>query len=585
MSNTANANLVVFDQSQGNQERYCIYNGNANRITTVNINGIEMYSVTGGEEGTMEYVESSRQYFEKAMIMYGSNNRVRFLKSAVDTFHCSWNGGKFETWILPKKAYSETLQRGYYFNGTFYIIAEKDGNQRLWSFTGYTDKLRAFSEIKRDNGANFGKLLELGDNKYILDSDDGAFYVINSQFIRLTHPDTSVRSIKYIDFGSEAPQYYYAIDNVVYRTPNYKKISPNASKFITLASTIGRVNDIYARSPYEFLFATNKGLYQTTYQFTISNDLTFFNESQVNSVYRNMVSTEISTMIDVKKQEHIDYWHNKNSVIDNINTKIVDVDFSMTPAEWKHIDISNSEIVVSNDIVSEITFGNQDNSMISVYTKNFIKSDRPNFNYILKRYSSGMTELYILLDTTNTYYISHVPGAGCSTTEDLENGFSRKNLETFGYDIANIEWSANSGVPFFEKFKTSISVIVVQSELSVDRLLDYQINGCSLPLKIYPDIDGESFASRYQVSCMYQSLILPSQIKLVDASNNYHKSIDLWETTDGSGIKGSCFISECFGTDQQSIKLHFFDPLHQFDSNGFVVIFHGQGGYVNGDRT
>jgi hypothetical protein len=59
--------------------------------------------------------------------------------------------------------------------------------------------------------------------------------------------------------------------------------------------------------------------------------------------------------------------------------------------------------------------------------ENFITNITPQFNYIKKVYKSGMVELYILIDTTNTYYISHVPNAGYSLVNNTD--FGRKNLE------------------------------------------------------------------------------------------------------------------------------------------------------------
>lgn len=114
--------------------------------------------------------------------------------------------------------------------------------------------------------------------------------------------------------------------------------------------------------------------------------------------------------------------------------------------------------------------------------------------------------------------------------------------------------------------------------MSVERLFDYQVNGCSLPLKIYTDIDSRAL-THYQISGMYQSLILPSQVKYATSSSIY-KEIEL---DDNKSAK--CFVSECFGTDQQSIKLHFYDSTHSFDSNGFVVFFHSNGGYIGDDMT
>ena len=169
-----------------------------------------------------------------------------------------------------------------------------------------------------------------------------------------------------------------------------------------------------------------------------------------------MVSTDISTLVKSAIYNHREELHSNNSVISKINTDIVDVDFSMTPAEWKTVDVQNNCIFVSNDMVSEILFGNENNVGISVYTNNFIKSDTPKFNYIIKRYTSGITELYILLDTTNTYYINHIEGAGWSTPG---TDYVRKNLERFGRNVSEISYDLEHDNPI-ELYKSSISVLL-----------------------------------------------------------------------------------------------------------------------------
>ena len=68
-------------------------------------------------------------------------------------------------------------------------------------------------------------------------------------------------------------------------------------------------------------------------------------------------------------------FHQRGSLIYTINNNIVDVDFSLTPADWKKTDITENQIEVQNDIVSEITFGKSPDSSISVFTSNFIKND------------------------------------------------------------------------------------------------------------------------------------------------------------------------------------------------------------------
>lgn len=355
----------------------------------------------------------------------------------------------------------------------------------------------------------------------------------------MTYPDIAFRSIKYVDFGVGDPMYYFAISSSIYRVSNYKKMSNTSPEFLTLSSA-NQVHDILPKNQYEFMFAANDGLYATTYQYTLSNDLTFFTEQQVNQIYRDMLASDIPELTSNAIRDHLEKMHRGNSVIGKVNTDIVDVRFSMIPVEWNTVDVTDDEVFISNDMVSEVLFGTEENNDgISVYTDNFITADTPKFNYIIKRYTSGITELYLLLDTTNTYYINHIQGAGWS---QFGSDYIRKNIEGFGRDVARISYDRDTDNPI-DLYKTSISVVIDQNMLSVERLFDYQVNGCSLPLKIYPDIDGAAAQSDRRISGMYQSLILPSQVKYA-SNGSIYSEFDI-----GENRIAKCFKAECFGTD------------------------------------
>lgn len=220
---------------------------------------------------------------------------------------------------------------------------------------------------------------------------------------------------------------------------------------------------------YEFIFATKNGIWATRYQFTLKNDLTFFKEQDVNSIYASMLTGEIDKKVAEAMDDHVDVLHNPNSVITRINTDVEDVNFSTTPPDWTKFQSSddNCSILVSNDIPVEIYFGNKDDYGISVITNNFLGSLKPDFNYVVKRYASGITEMTMLVDTTNTYYISHVYGAGYTSLE--EDGFNRKNLERFGTDVATLVTKDST---VFNTYKTSISVLLDTNQYTIDKLLD-----------------------------------------------------------------------------------------------------------------
>jgi hypothetical protein len=103
-----------------------------------------------------------------------------------------------------------------------------------------------------------------------------------------------------------------------------------------------------------------------------------------------------------------------------------------------------------------------------------------------------MIELYILIDSTNTYYINHVSGAGASYVHNT--AVSRNNLDGVVEDTAiNSDNISNLG--------TKITIAINKSKFDIKDVFECMINGCSLPLKIYRDID--EIKSRSEIWNMY----------------------------------------------------------------------------------
>ena len=116
-----------------------------------------------------------------------------------------------------------------------------------------------------------------------------------------------------------------------------------------------------------------------------------------------------------------------SEIIDHIKEKHEDNELFNLISNITNIDISNISNTYTNNIISNIIFGDSNNTdVISVYTHNFVKDDTPPFNYIIKEYANGIVEMYILIETTNTYYINHVPGAG--QTKVFTESIDRKNI-------------------------------------------------------------------------------------------------------------------------------------------------------------
>lgn len=191
---------------------------------------------------------------------------------------------------------------------------------------------------------------------------------------------------------------------------------------------------------------------------------------------------------------------------------------------------------------------------------NFLTSDsNPRFSYIRKHWYSGINELYIYLPTTNTYYISHVNGSsGCQVTED--DSFFRKNLIAFGEETGTIKST-------IQEHATTISVTIPDTMAQyMDEILDVQINGNSLPLKIYKD---EQFEFREgDAARMYHSSILPSEVVYVPTGV---------EDKDQDGQYR--FVFACFGQDAQAIKIMYYDSDSHIDENNYLIRFNANGAH------
>lgn len=88
--------------------------------------------------------------------------------------------------------------------------------------------------------------------------------------------------------------YFYSIGNKVYQSNNYKKMSDKQKKFVEISSnSVTRVNGILPKNEYEMLFATDRGMFQTNYRYTLHNDLSFKTENDINDYYLDILASHI----------------------------------------------------------------------------------------------------------------------------------------------------------------------------------------------------------------------------------------------------------------------------------------------------
>lgn len=349
--------------------------------------------------------------------------------------------------------------------------------------------------------------------------------------------------------------YFTSVDNKIYSSDRLSRWK----LFLTLPETVSYINDFYINSYYDMAFATNDGIYRPQYKFDLINDypkFTALSAEQMFIKYEDEVDSYISSLIE----EHEKSLHNdKNAPITLINTLFEPNEFNdirgwtkTESDEQLHID------VISNDIIKNIYSNESLGNLISLSVQNFYTNNElteiGGIDYILKRYNSNLFELFIHVPTTMTYYLPHVDDVfGCDVSS-IHDVLERKNLPR------NIMYQNSEISSHFTTIKMSID----DSILSIENVFDTEINGMSLPLKVYRD--NENICGNNGIaSSQFHSLILPS---VQGYSTNYN------------------YTFYVFGTDEQTIRIFgrvggvtkYEDDQKETNYYTYTIKFNGNGG-------
>jgi len=362
-------------------------------------------------------------------------------------------------------------------------------------------------------------------------------------------------------------RYIYTSGQNMLSSANYKLWKPVLSWQRTASGQqtgIASINSIYRMNDRTYFAGANNGTYMTKYDYDMIQDTKSFTKDQALSVYDQLFQTVISAKISALLSNHVSADpgdHSENAIITQINKHYLNVNLDNI-TDWSSSVLCNDTdgyVNVTNDIVSEMYFGEYADGDVMVNVSSFLTPDGPvlqdGVTYIMKRWSSGVTELYVNVPTTSSYYIANCFGAS-NCKHDQADAYFRKNLEQFGSDIASQDSTLST-------HWTSLSVGVASASYHIDNLLDVQINGMSLPLAVYKDqsANGDTGAA----GKMYRSYIEPSLTRKYDIS----KTDD-----DGNYI----FEFACFGTDAQAIKLMFYDEKSRTAADCVKVVFDANGG-------
>lgn len=324
-------------------------------------------------------------------------------------------------------------------------------------------------------------------------------------------------------------------------------------------------NDIAFINKKTYLFSTNDGLYGTKYKYIIVNDVKPISRETVLEIYNDLISSNLSTQLDTELENHLSTHHLSGSFITRLNEDYATTQLDDIMSSWQSVKISSSNAMtlgIKNDIITEMHFGGQNDGDVIVQISNYLDDEEAEYmeeisgaTYITKRWMSGITEMYINIPTTRTYYLNNLYGASnCRLDPEME--MSRKNLENFGVQKMN-----QNGV--LSTHYTTLKIGIASAEYSITQLLDIQINGMSLPLKIYQD--QSQYGDAGLAGNLYRSFVEPSIVKNYDIVN-----------TDEEG--NFQFEFACFGTDAQAVHLMFYDEKSRSNNATVKIIFDPNGG-------
>lgn len=437
-----------------------------------------------------------------------------------------------------------------------YIL--KDG--QIIVFNGYRNS-QAFSQISSSqfDGDNCYKSLIKTDDGVILAASNKGMFSIKNLDVQLMNQFENIGVVCKHKIENSTV-YFYNKDSTILSSENYKIWKP----LLELSSGTSKVFDILPFNKRKYLFATDIGLQGTDHKFSLVNDVRPMTKQLVLGLYDNLISADFTSAFESCYQNHIDVHHMSSSTIVQLNNNYATTKLDNILSTWQTVQVSTAnqmEFGIKNDIINEMAFGSEMDGDVIVQISNYLDpsdiqymEEISNSTYIAKRWMSGLTEVFINVPTTRTYYLNNMYGAS-NCTIDPSQTIYRENLVEFGTAKTNQNGQLSSHV-------TTLQIGLASAEYSIDNLVDVQINGASLPLKIYQDANTGIVSDSEK---MFKSFIEPSILKSFNI-----------KTTDDEG--NWLFTFQCFGTDAQAIHLMFYDSKAKQNSQKVKVVFMANGG-------
>ena len=539
-------------------------------INTTNYTNSIVYSVIAFEASFIGFPNNSSTNiyaivpignFLKEIIIYDGNN-LHIANVAEHQLIMDNNGiSKINIintlpWTELNFTFEDVITASIKYNDIKYIASINGG---LLSFSNKSVGLvmKTLNPSMKVMDINARSFYEIEKNHFYISTNNGIYRYIHIDDIPVVNRITGLNDIYLI---------VNAFDNFIYQSENGRVWKKQFKPILT-----GNIETIYPKNIREWYFGGSTGLYKSIYQYTEVNDIEKFTENDLYLLYNELISSNISSscddlLIDHEISESYMYGH-INSLIDNINTNLLSVNFDGLQSNgWQqeHGTLTSDSYKIENDIVFEQYWGSNIDQNLTLSIENqFVTTSNAKFTYLMRRWMSGITEIYINIPTTNTYYINHLkstPNYSIDKNSTIE--LTASNVSQFGKDKQIFRHDPNeSGV------YTTITLGINKSVFTIDSLIGVQACGNSLPLKIYRENINENCSNTdYEAAQYFNSYIAPTVMRSYTEDNDNYM-----------------FEFACFGSDEQVIKLEFIDTVNKFNEPYYRLVFNSNGLDTNPD--
>lgn len=306
------------------------------------------------------------------------------------------------------------------------------------------------------------------------------------------------------------------------------------------------------------LSSSTTGCYcYSRYSYVVVCDTPQLDSISAYAIYQKNESYISSTISD-SIQNHIEEMHENEYGYDTINEYMptqLSIPDSFTTSSLVTIDGKKAAKTITGDYIYRFIYGDNSDGFITAKIKNTITNSKwqggVKLNYIAKCWKSGIIELFIYIESTKTYYIPRVPGAGYQPIDGILPMVNGKQL---------------ASTSIADNF-TAIQLDIDSSYFNIDYVYENTIKGNSLPLGIFKDFDF--YDAEGDITELFRSFVQPS------IAGQFGKASSTLDTDQST-------YYYCFGSDAQAIKIMAYDSKKNYNKKAKKVIYHGNSGYILG---